>query len=159
MNHSARYSEDALPSTPRYTFKNLIFYFLFTLKQGYTYKKDCFQPVPSLLNNPPNPRAVLVTFIVPLCFRVLDNPQLLLFLEEQQHSTNEFHFRILVLLLFLALFLSSCFVQKILTMRSFDMLQNFSGSFRELLERVQLHNVPVKQSCEESFKFTFTNIS
>lgn len=44
-------------------------------------------------------------------------------------------------------------------MSSFDMLQNFFCSFRELLERVQLHNVPVKQGHGESFEFTSTNIS
>lgn len=139
--------------------KILYLFFYLLLSKGILIKVHCLQPIQSLLNNPPNPRAMLITFIVPYASDHLTILNYCYFLKSNSTPPSEFHFRILVLLLFLGLFLSSCFVLKILTMRRFDMLQNFFCSFRELLERVQLHNVPGKQGHAESFEFTSTNIS
>lgn len=142
-----------------YAFKNLVFIFYLLLSKGILIEVHCLQPIQSLLNNPPNPRVILIAFFVPYASEHLTILNYCYFLKSNSTPPSEFHFRILVLLLFLGLFLSSCFVLKILTMRRFDMLQNFFCSFRELLERVQLHNVPGKQGHAESFEFTSTNIS
>lgn len=83
-------------------------YFLSPLKQGCTYKSALSPANPVLVEQSTKPKSHSHRIYCPLCFRALNNPRLLLFLEKQQHSTCEFHFRILVLLLFLGLFLSSC---------------------------------------------------
>lgn len=111
------------------------------------------------MNNPPNPGAVLVTFIVPCASGYLTILNYCCFLKSNSTPPSKFYFRMLVLLLFSALFLSVCLILKIVTMSSFDMLQNFFCSSRELLERVPLHDVPMKQGHGESFEFASTNIS
>ena len=140
-----------------YIQKSYIFYLL--LSKDTLTKVHCLQPISSLLNNPPNPRAILIIFIVPYTSEYLTILNSYYFFKNNSTPPSEFNFRILLLLLFLVLFSSPCFVPKILTISSFDMLQSFFCSFRELLERVQIHNVSVKQDQRESFEFTSTNIS
>lgn len=74
-NHSLHHKQGVLPATPHVTYSKILYFilYLFLSKDTLT-KVHCLQPIQSLLNNPPSPRAILITFIVP-CLRALDNPQ------------------------------------------------------------------------------------
>lgn len=106
--HSLHHSEDAFPATLHIIHSKILYFtFYLLLSKDTLTKVHCLQPVPSLLNNPPNPRAILVTFIVPYASEYLTILNYCYFLKNNSTLPSEFHFRILVLLLFLALFLSS----------------------------------------------------
>ena len=77
-NHSLHHGENALPSAP-HVIHSKILHFLLTLKQRYTYKSALSPTNLITVKQSTKPKSHSHHIYCPLYFRVLDNPQLVLF--------------------------------------------------------------------------------
>lgn len=95
-----------LPSTLHVIHSKILYFIFYLLLSKDTLTKSALSPAnPVIVKQSTNPRAILVTFIVPDASEYLTILNYCYFLKNNSTPPSEFHFRILVLLLFLALFL------------------------------------------------------